>query len=43
MIMNISIDGRMASVEVSAEIAKCLDASEHKAENLYHEKAAALG
>ena len=37
-VINISIDGRMASVEVSAEIAECLDASEHKAENLYHER-----
>ena len=38
MIINISIDGRMASVEVSAEVAECLDAGEHKAENLCHEK-----
>ena len=38
MMINISIDGHMVSVEVSAEVAECLDAGEHKAENLYHEK-----
>ncbi len=34
----ISIDGRMVSVEVSAEIAECLDAGKRKSENLSHER-----
>ncbi len=38
MIINISIDGRIVSVEVSAEVAECLDTGERKAENLCHEK-----
>ena len=38
MEITINIGGRIVSVEVSAEVAECLDAGEHKAENLYHEK-----
>lgn len=38
MEVTIKIDGHMVSIEVSAEVAECLDAGEHKAENLYHEK-----
>lgn len=38
MEVTIKIDGHMVSVKVSAEVAECLDAGEHKAENLYHEK-----
>lgn len=38
MEITLNIDGRMVPVEVSAEVAKCLDAGERKAENLYHEK-----
>lgn len=38
MEVTIKIDGHMVSTEVSAEVAECLDAGEHKAENLYHEK-----
>ncbi len=38
MEITIKIDGRMVSVEVSTEVAECLDAGEHKAENLSHEK-----
>ena len=38
MEITIKINGRDVTVEVSAEIAECLNAGEHKAENLYHEK-----
>ena len=38
MEITIKINGRDVSVEVSAEVAECLDAGERKAENLYHEK-----
>lgn len=38
MEITISIDGRMASVEVSAEVAECLDAGRRKSENLTHER-----
>ena len=38
MEITISIDGRMVSVEVSAEVAECLEAGKRKRENLYHEK-----
>lgn len=38
MEITIKINGRDVTVEVSAEIAECLDAGERKAENLYHEK-----
>lgn len=38
MEITIKINGRDVTVEVSAEVAKCLDAGERKAENLYHEK-----
>ncbi len=37
MEITIKIDERMVSVEVSAEVAKCLDAGNHKAANLSHE------
>ncbi len=38
MEMTIKINGRMVSVEVSAEVAECLDVGNHKAANLSHEK-----
>ncbi len=38
MEITISIDGRMVSVEVSAEVAECLEAGKRKRENQYHEK-----
>ena len=38
MEITIKINGRMVSVEVSAEVAECLEASERKRENQYHEK-----
>ena len=38
MDITIKINGHMVSVEVSAEIAECLDAGERKTENLCHEK-----
>ena len=38
MEFTINIGGRIVSVEVSAEVAECLDAGERKAENLCHEK-----
>ena len=38
MEITIKINGRDVTVEVSAEVAECLDAGERKAENLYHEK-----
>lgn len=38
MEITISIDGRMVSVEVSAEVAECLDAGRRKSENLSHER-----
>ena len=38
MEITIKIDVRMVSVEVSAEVAECLDAGNHKAANLSHEK-----
>ena len=38
MEITIKINGRDVTVEVSAEVAECLDAGEHKSENLYHEK-----
>ncbi len=37
MEITIKIDERMVSVEVSAEVAECLDAGNHKAANLSHE------
>ena len=37
MEITIKINGRDVTVEVSAEVAECLDAGERKAENLYHE------
>ncbi len=38
MEITIKIDGRIVSVEVSAEVAECLDVGNHKVENLCHEK-----
>ncbi len=38
MEITIKIDERMVSVEVSAEVAECLDTGKHKTENLCHEK-----
>ena len=38
MEITIKINGRDVTVEVSAEVAKCLDAGERKSENLSHEK-----
>ena len=38
MEITIKINGRDITVEVSAEVAECLDAGERKTENLYHEK-----
>lgn len=38
MEITIKINERMVSVEVSAEVAECMDAGRRKAENLYHEK-----
>ena len=38
MEITIKINGRNITVEVSAEVAECLDAGERKTENLYHEK-----
>ena len=38
MEITISIDGHMVSVEVSAEVAECLDAGRRKSENLSHER-----
>lgn len=38
MEITISIDGRMVSVEVSAEVAEYLDAGRRKSENLSHER-----
>ena len=38
MEVTIKIHGRNITVEVSAEVAKCLDAGERKSENLSHEK-----
>ena len=38
MEITIKINGWDVTVEVSAEVAECLDAGERKAENLYHEK-----
>ena len=38
MEITIKINGRDVTVEVSVEVAECLDAGEHKAENLYHER-----
>ena len=38
MEITISIDGRMVSVEVSAEVAECLDAGRRKSESLSHER-----
>ena len=38
MEITIKINGRDITVEVSTEVAECLDAGEHKTENLYHEK-----
>ena len=38
MEITINIGGRIVSVEVSAEVAECLDAGERKSENLSHEK-----
>ncbi len=38
MEITIKINGRMVSVEVNSEVAEWRDQSNHKAENLYHEK-----
>ena len=38
MEITIKINGRDITVEVSAEVAECLDAGERKTENLNHEK-----
>ena len=38
MEISIKINGQDITVEVSAEVAECLDAGERKAENLSHEK-----
>ena len=38
MEITIKINGRMVSVEVSAEVADFMDAGRHKVENLSHEK-----
>ena len=38
MEITIKINGRMVSVEVSGEVAECMEAGLRKAENLYHEK-----
>ena len=38
MEITIKINGRMASIEVSGEVAQCYDQERRKAENLYHEK-----
>lgn len=38
MEITIKINGRMVSVEVSAEVAEYMDAGRRKSENLYHEK-----
>ena len=34
----ININGRLVTVEVSAEVAECMDAGKRKAENLSHER-----
>ena len=38
MEITIKINGRMAVVEVNAEVAECMDAGRRKAENLSHER-----
>lgn len=38
MEITIKINGRMVAVEVSAEVAECMDAERRKAENLCHER-----
>ena len=38
MEITIKINGQDITIEVSAEVAECLDAGERKTENLYHEK-----
>jgi len=38
MEVTIKINGRMTVVEVSAEVAECMDAGRRKAENLSHER-----
>ena len=38
MEITIKIHGRDVTVEVSTEVAECLDAGKRKSENLYHEK-----
>lgn len=38
MEVHIKIHGQTMSVEVSAEVAECLDRARHKSENLAHEK-----
>ena len=38
MEITIKINGRMTVVEVSAEVAECMDAGRRKAENLSHEQ-----
>ncbi len=38
MEITIKINGRMVSVEVNSEVAEWQDQSNHKSENLYHEK-----
>lgn len=38
MEITININGRLVAVEVSAEVAECMDAGRRKAENLSHER-----
>ena len=38
MEITININGNMVTVEVSAEVAECMDAGRRKAENLSHER-----
>ena len=38
MEITIKVNGRMVAVEVSAEVAECMDAGRHKSENLCHER-----
>lgn len=38
MEITIKVNGRMVAVEVSAEVAECMDAGRRKAENLCHER-----
>lgn len=38
MEVSIKIGGQAVSVEITVEVCKCLDRSEHKSENLAHEQ-----